>query len=251
MAQQQESKEETKSDSDMHEMPIISRKPVEMYRVLPTQHSVTTNNANWVLIPGLQKTVKVTDDTVEIVIIAHGHAHATDARGRGDLGLFINDNQVGIDGDKQAPGWGQIGGNGMGLTHTTMWGPMVSIASCQLQKSQNDYVIDCRFRGNDQNVNASCNGTGMLIQVFKPQKYIEWMDINLDDDKYFNCNLEYRIQLKGKSFAHAMTVEKEKLWFFYADDKNSENSGIKCVGFKDKRSFDDKYYVTKIQCRAT
>lgn len=240
--------DDTKSNSVMHQVPIMARKPVEMYRLLPTQHSVSTNNANWILVPGLQKTVKVVDKIVDVVIMAHCHANATQSQARVDLGLFINGKQVGIDGEKQAPGWGQVGGNGMGLSHTPTWVPMMSIASCQLPKSDNDYVIDCRVRGNSSNVNVSCNGTGMLIQVFKPQQYMKWIDIDLDDDKYFNFNLEYRIQLKGKSFANAMTVEKEKLWFFYADDKNSENSGIKCIGFKDKRSFDEKYFVTKIQC---
>ena len=248
MPEQKNGNEEKKSDSSVHEIPIMTKKPMDIYRMLPTQHGVSTNNKTWILIPGLQKAVRVTDDSVDVIITAHGHGAVQDGSARLDLGIFLNGECIGIDGNKQAPGWGQQGGNGTGLSHTASWCPIVSFASVTLPKSDNDYVIDCRMKGVN-NKNSSIHGTAFMIQVFKTQQLIKWFDIDLDDDKtYFNTNLEYRIQIKSKSYSYAMTVQKEKLWFFYADDRNSENSGIKCITFKDKRCFEDKYYVTKIQC---
>ena len=78
---------------------------------------------------------------------------------------------------------------------------------------------------------------------------MDWFTVPLDDDTvFFNIDLEYRIQIKGKSYAYATTVQKERLWFFYADDAGT-HSGMKHISYKDKRCFDDQYYVTAIQCR--
>eukprot|EP01084_Bolivina_argentea_P015814 29635_1 len=230
----------------MHNIPVAQRKPVEVYRVLPTVHGISAKSSHYVMIDGLQKTIKVTDNSVDVVITAHGHARSQTTSARADLGIFVDGKPVGIDGYKGAAGWSNAERNGMGLTHTTTWAPIVSFASISLPKRKEDYVIDCRVKnGANNNQAAHVNGTAMLIQVFKPHQIIEWIDIDLNDNKtYFNKDLEYKIEIKATTTAYAITVEKENLWFFYSDSK----PGIKSVKYTDKRSFDDQYFITRIQC---
>eukprot|EP01084_Bolivina_argentea_P142632 250571_1 len=89
----------------VHQIPIEKRKPFEIYRVLPTIHSVTAKTNQWVMIRGLQKTIKVTEDAADIIVICHGHAHAQTTAARIDLGIFVDDKLIGIDGTKGAPHW--------------------------------------------------------------------------------------------------------------------------------------------------
>ncbi len=90
----------------------------------------------------------------------------------------------------------------------------------------------------------------MIIQIFKPVLVNKWVDIDLDDEAlHFNKDLEYQIEIKGKSFANAITVERDNLWFFYSDVKNNQNNGIKNVQYQSKREFESKCLVTRIQCR--
>lgn len=228
------------AEARVHQIPVQSRKPVEIYRILPSRHGNGVNG-DWTMIPGLQRNIRVSEGSVDLVITTHCHGHPADAAKRVDLGIFINGQKMGIDGHKAA-GW-DAGGNGMALSHTPTWSSMMSIASVSLPRADNDYVVDVRGRGN-----GSLNGVALLIQVFRPQPSMDWFPVPLDDgETFFNTNLEYRVQIKGKTFAYATMVQKEKLWFFYADD-NGNTPGMKHVVYSDKRCFDDKYCITAIQC---
>eukprot|EP01083_Nonionella_stella_P096487 271273_1 len=231
--------------AQMHQMPISKRNTIEIYRVLPTKHSTTAKSNAWVMIPGLQRTIRVTEDLVDVIITVHAHAMAQTTSVRVDLGIFVDGKPVGIDGHNRGdPSWSKC--HGTGITHTGKDAPLISFASISLAKRDVDYVVDCRVMNQSNNGEAAmCNGPAMLIQVFKSQPIVEWIDIDLDDDQiYFNKDLEYKIQIKAKTTSYAISVSKENIWFFYGDT----NPGIKCIHYKQKRAFDDQYFVTKIQC---
>eukprot|EP00483_Globobulimina_turgida_P005751 UN05761 len=214
----------------MHQIPITNRKPMELYRLLPTVHSVTARSKQWVMMPGLQQTIKVTQDCVDVIITVHGHGKVQTTAARLDVGIFIDGKQVGIDGyNKGTVQWSK--NHGTAITHSTTWSPVVSFACISVPKRNEDYVIDRRIMNQINNLEASnCNGTAMFIQVFKPQPIVEWIGIDLDDELYFNKDLEYKIEIKAKTTAYAITVNKENLWFFYVD----ANPGIKCIKYKNK-----------------
>eukprot|EP01083_Nonionella_stella_P261872 891074_1 len=108
------------------------RNAFQIYRILPTKHAINTKTKQWVPIPGLTKTLKIENDYADVIITAHGHALASD-NSRVDLGIFVDAQQIGINGTQSAPQW-KDEYNGMGLTWSNKWIPLISISSCRLTK---------------------------------------------------------------------------------------------------------------------
>eukprot|EP01084_Bolivina_argentea_P258886 436625_1 len=234
------------SKQDMHQIPNQQRNPIEVYRLLSKAHTYRSNSNAWTFIDGLQKYIKVDDNSVDIIITVHGHTDPQNKQStRITFGIFVDGELTGINGYEKGQ-WGDREGTALSYSPNVI--PIISIASIRLNKREQHYNIDCRIRNGDNSGKTSgVASPAMLIQVFKPHPIIKWNDIDLDDDKmYFNKNLEYKIEIKGKTTAFAMTIDKENLWFFYADLK----AGMKCIKYTDKRCFDNKYFVTKIQCSA-
>eukprot|EP01084_Bolivina_argentea_P104754 187555_1 len=135
---------EGKKDNDTHEIPITKRKPTEIYRLLPTQHSVVAKSNQWVMIPGLQTTIKVEQDALDVIVTIHCHAACQTSSARVDLSVFIDGEAVGIDGyNKGSIPYDKR--HGSGLSHTPTWVPMVSFASITLPPRNNEYIVDCRL----------------------------------------------------------------------------------------------------------
>jgi hypothetical protein len=82
--------------------------------------------------------------------------------------IFVDGTQQGMSGDVNA-GWGPgQTGNGMGLSHTPSWVPLISVANVRLQKRSQPYVIEVRFRSASASGNGDVhvNGVGMTIKIF-------------------------------------------------------------------------------------
>eukprot|EP01084_Bolivina_argentea_P258887 436627_1 len=235
--------EETKENT-MHEIENKKLKHVEIYRLSPTKHSVDAYTNNLVIIPGLEKTIQIEQDCTDIVVMALGHANALEATNRVDLQIMIDQKQLTMNypnDPNQYPG--------QGLSYNPQWVPMISIGSTTLKKGVYHICVGVANAVNNGK-KIHCNGTGMIVQIFKPHIVNKWVDIDLDDETlHFNKDLEYQIEIRGKSFANAITVEKENLWFFYSDTTNNQNNGIKNVNYHSKRELNNNYLVTKIQCR--
>eukprot|EP01083_Nonionella_stella_P169948 577295_1 len=137
---------------------------------------------------------------------------------------------------------------------SSLWNRTVShtiMATCDffcnynLASRKEDYVIDCRIKNNGNDGKAArAHAVAMFIQVYKPLPVVQWFDVDLDDKKYFNPDLEYKVKVKGKTTAYAITVNREHLWVFYGES----NPGIKCVKYSEKRAFDNQYLITRMQC---
>ena len=231
---------EQKSDDSMHQVPIKNKKVIEMYRLSPTKHQIDAYSNDLIRIPGLEKTINIEEDDTDIVVMSHAHCNALEANNRVDLMIMIDQHQLGM---------GLPSDEGMGLSHNPQWLPIISIGSTTLNEGVYHIYTAVRNAPNTGK-KSHCNGAGMLIQIFKPRCINQWIDIDLEDDKiYFNKDLEYQIEIRGKAWATAINVDSENLWFFYSDATNQENNGIHNVNYKNKREFDNKCYVSKIQCR--
>eukprot|EP01084_Bolivina_argentea_P177504 306935_1 len=136
----------------MHQMPVSKRNTIAIYRVLATKHATTSKSKAWVMIPGLQKTIRVNEDLVDVIITVHAHGRAQTTSARVDLGIFVDGKPVGIDGHNYgtAP-WSKC--SGTGISHSTTWSPIISFASISLPKRDVDYVVDCRVMNC-----CDCNG---------------------------------------------------------------------------------------------
>merc|ERR1712173_404054 len=90
---------------------------------------------------------------------------------------------------------------GMGLSHSKDWAPLISIGSTTLKKGVY-HIYAVLMNASDNGKIVYLNGTGMIIQMYKPHVVNKWVDIDLDDEMVqFNEDLEYQIEIKGKSFA--------------------------------------------------
>lgn len=69
-----------------------------------------------------------------------------------------------MDGHTAAPGWGQVGGNGMALSHCPYWIPMISVANIRLEKGI--HVINLRIRNAGAAGEVSLHGVGVTIKIF-------------------------------------------------------------------------------------
>eukprot|EP01083_Nonionella_stella_P003748 10768_1 len=233
---------EQKRDDTMHQIVASKSKHVEIHRLSSTVHNVDAYTNNLVKFPGLEKTITIDEDETDIIVMVLGHAHAFDSTV--SLAIMIDQNQLTMNYPhdiNQCPGTGH--------TYVSNYHPIASIGGTTLKRGTYHVCVGVR-NDKDNGKQVRCAGVGMIIQVFKPCVMKQWIDIDLDDENlFFNKDLEYQIEIRGKAFASALTVEKENLWFFYSDTKNTANNGIKNVNYKSKREFDTKCFVTKIQCK--
>ena len=205
---------------------------MEIYRFHESK-TVGAKSDEWVMVPGLQQGIEITDDESYVVIHAHSHMHCATKAARADLGIFVDGNQCGIIG-----GW-----HGTALSHTDSWLPAVSIASTVLKKGHHIFHIALRNQANNGQETRS-HSNAMMVQVFKRIPVMQWRDIDLSDAKQFNPGLEYRIELKGEDVVYPVRVSKTKLFFI-----DESLSALSHINHKNKRTVNDQYIVTKIQAK--